>query len=175
MNGFLFLFFYATMKAFLPLPSLEVVLIPLVITHPEYFVHYSFLGAIGTFFGGSIGYFFARIVKENVWISIFGTSTWEKGKALFQRYGIFAVIVGGITPIPDFILAYIAGFTRMNYLAFAISDGIARFFRSIILLYFFIQLGIMIDMDQYGTAFVAILISYFFVKYLIGFVKSKKV
>ena len=63
----------------------------------------------------------------------------------------------------------------MNYLAFAISDGIARFFRSIILLYFFIQLGIMIDMDQYGTAFVAILISYFFVKYLIGLVKSKKV
>ena len=28
--------------------------------------------------------------------------------------GILAVFIGGITPIPDFILPYLAGFTRMK-------------------------------------------------------------
>lgn len=173
MNESIFLVVYSILKAFLPLPSLEVVLIPLVINNPDGFLLYSILGAIGTYVGGSIGYLLATRIKEEVWVSFFGKNTWEKGKELFHRYGILAVFIGGITPIPDFILAYIAGFTRMNYLAFALSDGIARFLRSIVVLYFFIQIGVVIDMDKYGTYMLIIIIAYFFVKYFVGLMRSR--
>lgn len=173
MNELIFLVVYSILKAFLPLPSLEVVLIPLVIRNPDGFLLYSIVGAIGTYVGGSIGYILAMSIKEKVWISFFGKNTWEKGKELFHHYGILAVFIGGITPIPDFILAYIAGFTRMNYLAFALSDGIARFLRSIIVLYFFIQLGVVIDMDKYGTYMLVFILVYFFGKYFVGLIKNK--
>lgn len=173
MNEILFLLLYSILKAFLPLPSLEVVLIPLVIRNPDGFLLYSVVGAIGTYIGGSIGYFLATVIKEDVWISLFGKNIWEKGKDYFHRYGIIAVFIGGVTPIPDFILAYIAGFTRMNYFAFAISDGIARLLRSMLVLYFFIQLGIIIDMDKYGTYLLYIIIGYFFVKYVVGLVRNR--
>ncbi|MDD3049281.1 MAG: VTT domain-containing protein [Bacilli bacterium] len=173
MNEILFLIVYSILKAFLPLPSLEVVLIPLVIRNPDGFLLYSLLGAIGTFIGGSIGYFLATRIKEDTWIVFFGKATWEKGKQLFHRYGALAVFIGGVTPIPDFILAYIAGFTRMNYFLFASSDGIARLLRSIIVLYFFIQLGVVIDMDKYGTIMLIIVLAYFFVKYIVGMMRNR--
>lgn len=173
MNELIFLLVYSILKAFLPLPSLEVVLIPLVIRNPDGFLLYSILGAVGTYIGGSIGYLLATRIKEEVWISFFGKKTWTKGKELFHKYGILAVFIGGVTPIPDFILAYIAGFTRMNYFAFALADGIARFLRSIIVLYFFIQLGVVIDMDKYGTYLLVAILAYFFVKYFVGLLRSK--
>lgn len=173
MNELMFLIVYAILKAFLPLPSLEVVLIPLVMKHPDGFLLYSFVGAIATFIGGSIGYMLATRIKESVWLSFFGASTWEKGKELFHRYGVLAVFIGGITPIPDFILSYIAGFTRMNFLAFALADGIARLLRSILVLSIFIQLGILIDMDKYGTYMLIAILIYFFVKYFVGLVKNR--
>lgn len=173
MNETLFLLFYAIVKAFLPLPSLEVVLLPLNIRRPDLFLWYSFVGAIGTFIGGSIGYLLACLIEEQTWIKWFGKTSWEKGKTLVNRYGVIAIFIGGVTPIPDFLLAYIAGFTRMSFIPFALSDGIARFLRSILVLYAFNQLGVMIDMDKYGTYILYGTIIYFVGKFFLNTIKSK--
>ena len=53
------LILYSILKAFLPLPSLEVILVPLVLNEPDKWVLYSLEGALGTFIGGGIGYFIA--------------------------------------------------------------------------------------------------------------------
>lgn len=169
----LLLFIYAMLKAFLPLPSLEVVLLPLVMKHPQALVLYSLIGAAGTYFGGSIGYFLAQSMKEDVWVSLFGESTWKKGKQFMNRYGIMAVVIGGITPIPDFILAYLAGFLRMNYLAFACSDGLARLIRSLIVLYLFQMLGVVVDMDRYGMYILYAMVGYLLIKYVLKMIKRK--
>lgn len=168
-----FLFFYATCKAFLPLPSLEVVLLPLYAHKPYLLWWYAFLGAIGTFVGGSIGYIIALLIKEEKWERFFGKEQWEKGKELIHKHGVFAIFIGGITPIPDFLLAYVAGFVRMNYIQFACIDGIARFLRSILVLYTFEKLGILIDLDTYGMYFIYIFIVYAIFKYIFSFFKNK--
>lgn len=173
MNQSLFLFFYSTLKAFLPLPSLEVVLLPLVLIDPSKVVWYSFVGAIGTFLGGTIGYFLASSTKESLWMRIVGEKTWNNGKQLMHRYGVLAIIIGGITPIPDFILAYLAGFLRMNYFIFALSDGLARLVRSFIVLYLFTALNIVIDMDRYGMYILYAMMFYFLMKYVLNMLRSK--
>ena len=44
-----------------------------------------------------------------------------------DRYGVLAVFIGGVTPIPDFLLAYLAGMTQMALIPFLLSDGTARY------------------------------------------------
>lgn len=173
MKEMFFLFFYAVFKAFLPLPSLEVVLLPLSILRPDYAFLYALIGAIGTSVGGSIGYVLAIIIEEKVWIQLIGNKTWEKGKKMVNKYGVYAVFIGGVTPIPDFILSYIAGVTRMSFIKFIVSDGFARWIRSFIILYVFLQFEYVIDIDRYGMYFLYFFIFYFVGKYVYQILKSK--
>ena len=55
---------YACLKAFLPLPSLEVVLIPLILKNPDGWLLYAMEGAVGTAIGGWIGYQIARRAQQ---------------------------------------------------------------------------------------------------------------
>lgn len=161
----IFLFVYSALKAFLPLPSLEVLLIPMVIATPSLALLYSTVGGIGTFIGGSIGYGIAYYFGTK-WIDrLSSENSIHKGMELINQYGIIAVFIGGITPIPDFLLAYLAGLTRMNYWAFAITDGFARFLRSVLVAYIVIIFGYVIDLDRWGSIISLVIIVYFVLKW----------
>ncbi|MFR6488576.1 MAG: YqaA family protein [Clostridium sp.] len=112
------LILYSVLKAFLPLPSLEVILVPLVLHTPEKWLLYSLEGAIGTCIGGAIGYGIARMLGKKVLYNIAAKEDVAHGEELMERYGLLAVFIGGITPIPDFLLAYLAGFTSMRLVPF---------------------------------------------------------
>lgn len=147
------LFLYAVLKAFLPLPSLEVILVPLCLSNMDKWIIYSIEGAIGTFVGGGIGYFIAYKLGRKAMLHIASESDIAKGENLMHKYGLWAVFIGGITPIPDFLLAYLAGITHMPFLSFASCDAIARFIRSLLVTYVLKTLGTMMDVDTYGTIF----------------------
>lgn len=147
------LLLYAILKAFLPLPSLEVVLVPLCLADPDKWILYSLEGAIGTFIGGGIGYIIADKVGRKALQHIASSEDIEKGEALMQKYGLWAVFIGGVTPIPDFLLAYLAGFTHMKFTSFALCDAFARLLRSLIVAYTLNRLGTILNFDAFGTVF----------------------
>lgn len=153
------LILYSILKAFLPLPSLEVVLVPLCIANPEKWILYSLEGAIGTCIGGGIGYCIAYIAGRKALVHIATAEDIEKGEHLMNRYGLWAVFIGGITPIPDFLLAYLAGFTHMNFVSFAVCDGFARLLRSLLITYGLNRMGMIVNVDQFGTIFTMIIMS----------------
>ncbi|MBE6114248.1 MAG: DedA family protein [Erysipelotrichaceae bacterium] len=167
----IFLLLYSTFKAFLPLPSLEVILIPLIIETPSFALFYSLIGGIGTFVGGSIGYAIAYYLGSKWMDHLSSQDTIRKGMELVSKHGVIAVFIGGITPIPDFLLAYLAGLTRMNYWPFAITDALARFLRSILVSYVVILFGYVIDMDKWGSIISLVIIVYFVLKW--GFTKEE--
>ena len=123
--------------------------------------------------GGSIGYKIATLIKEAKWIAFFGEEKWQQGKNLVTKYGVMAIFIGGITPLPDFLLAYVAGFVRMSYIPFASSDALARFIRSALVLMLFQKLGILIDLDIYGTYILYAMFFYMFMKMIVKKVKNK--
>ena len=84
---------YAMLKAFLPLPSLEVLLIPLCVQEPASDLRYALEGAVGTCAGGLIGYLLARRLAERIARSLITPQQMEKGCRLMQRYGILAANV----------------------------------------------------------------------------------
>ena len=147
------LLLYSILKAFLPLPSLEVMLVPMCLAKPERWIRYSFLGAIGTCIGGAIGYVIAYLIGKKALSHIAASEDIEKGETLINRYGVIAIFIGGVTPLPDFLLAYLAGFAHMNFMAFTLSDGAARLLRSLLITYCLNALGMLINVDAFGTWF----------------------
>lgn len=145
------LILYSILKAFLPLPSLEVILVPLCLHAPEKWLLYSIEGAIGTSIGGAIGYAIAYRFGTPILKNIACEEDVKHGEELMNRYGLLAVFIGGITPIPDFLLAYLAGFTHMKFTSFALCDGIARLIRSLLVTYFLNRLGTVMNVDTFGT------------------------
>ena len=73
------LILYSVLKAFLPLPSLEVILVPLVLHSPQKWLLYSLEGAVGTCIGGAIGYGIARILGKKVLYNIAAKEDVEHG------------------------------------------------------------------------------------------------
>ena len=116
---------YAVLKAFLPLPSLEVLLVPLCVGEPQSYLRFALEGAAGT-------------------------------------------CVGGITPIPDFILPYLAGLTGMNFFAFSLTDGISRFLRSWLVGYSIYQASGLIDFQAYGNLLCAVVLLWGMIRWIKG-------
>lgn len=156
------LILYSVLKAFLPLPSLEVILTPLCLYSPHKWLIYSFEGAIGTCIGGAIGYLIAYRVGRKAFSHIASDEDIKKGEDLMQRYGLWAIFIGGITPIPDFLLAYLAGFTHMRFISFILCDGFARLLRSLVVTYCLQSLQAVPHIDRIGT-WVSVLVLFWLV------------
>lgn len=167
------LFLYAILKAFLPLPSLEVVLLPLLLYDPSNWFLFCLVGSIGTFIGGGIGYGLAYTKGRKIVRHLINEKEIQKGEHLMQKYGLWAVFIGGITPIPDFLLAYLAGFSKMPFFQFAFCDAFARFLRSVLVSWSVLVFGTMINIDRYGTWLSIAMLVYFIGKWLYEKRKTK--
>lgn len=163
------LFLYACFKAFLPLPSLEVVLLPLCLKIPNSWLLFCFIGSLGTMAGGLVGYLLAMKFGRCILKKLATPSDIQKGEKLMKQYGVLAVIVGGITPIPDFLLAYLAGLMKMPIMQFLWSDGIARLIRSLIICYGAKEMAHVLPIDRYFNWISLVIIIYF----LFRWIKSK--
>ena len=161
------LILYSILKAFLPLPSLEVILVPLVLNEPDKWVLYSLEGALGTFIGGGIGYFIAYKLGRKAFLHLASEEDVEKGEDLMNRYGIWAVFIGGITPIPDFLLAYLAGFTHMRFSSIALCDAFARLLRSLLICFCLMELGRVIHIDWFGTVFSLLILFWMIIRWIL--------
>lgn len=165
MKSKLFLFVYSILKAFLPLPSLEAVLLPMCLMKPEYAWIYAMISGIGTCIGGLIGYELSFRYGSSIVLKFVDEKTFEKGIVDFKKYGVLSVIVGSISPFPDFILAYVAGMMKMNRWHFIVLDGGCRYIRSIFLIYFSARLNEFFHFDRYITLLSILLLVYFIGRY----------
>ena len=147
------LILYSVLKAFLPLPSLEVILVPLVLHSPQKWLLYSLEGAVGTCIGGGNGYCKSPVAGTKKVFKIAPKKRGGHGGGLLERYGVFGVFIWGINPIPGFFLAYLSGFTNMRLFPFLLCDGFARLLRSLLVTLSLRYLGTVMNVDAFGTWF----------------------
>lgn len=164
MKSGLFLFLYSILKAFLPLPSLEAVLLPICLVYPQYAFLYALLSGLGTCVGGHIGYELAYHYGRKIVLKWVREETLEEGIESFRKYGVFSVILGSLSPFPDFILAYVAGIMKMNRWVFMLLDGGCRFLRSLLLIAFSSKLNAYFPIDRYVMILSVLMLVSFFVK-----------
>jgi undecaprenyl-diphosphatase len=119
------LFFYSIIETITPLAGIEF-----------YFIFFIRLGApwwrlslsatVANVIGSSIVYYF--MAKENNWIvkKFIKPETRKKAEAIFKKYGHWAIFIFAMTPLPYFVIVFIASFAKMNYQSLVLSTVLSR-------------------------------------------------
>ncbi len=117
---------------------------------PDIIIFLSIAGHVNTFWaiftitaasmlGGNIGYFIGRFLGNREFVTKRLGKYERKGRYLMKKYGLWAVIIGAMTPIPFSAICWLAGMLDMKYTHFlaGVSWRIPRF----LLWYIIIGLG----------------------------------
>jgi membrane protein YqaA with SNARE-associated domain len=119
-------------SSFFPIPP-DVMLIPMVLAQRSNAWAYAILATVSSVLGGiagyAIGYFFMDTVGQTI-LEFYGkTKGFEQFKAMFNEWGVWILIIKGMTPIPYKILTITAGVTHMPLVPFVLASIIARAMR----------------------------------------------
>ena len=164
-------------SSFFPIPP-DVMLIPMVLTRREKAWWYATIATVASVFGGLLGYAIGYYFYDAIGLPIlefYGNEHALDGFISFvHTYGVPAVIIKGMTPIPFKVVTIAAGVAKMDLVAFIGASIIARAMRFYLvagLLYFFgqpIREFIERRLSLVTTAFVVLLVGGFIaIRYLV--------
>jgi membrane protein YqaA with SNARE-associated domain len=163
-------------SSFFPIPP-DVMLIPMVLRDRSKAWWYATIATVASVLGGllgyAIGYFFFEAIGKPI-LNFYGREhALDSFIQFVHEYGVEAVIIKGMTPIPFKVVTIAAGVAKMDLLAFVGASIIARamrFYLVAALLYFFgqpIREFIEHRLTLVTTVFVVVLVGGFVaVKYL---------
>lgn len=126
-----------------PIPP-DVMLVPMVLAKRIKAWWYATVATIGSVLGGIagylIGYFFFEAIGEPI-LRFYGKAdSFAEFTQWFNDYGVWILIIKGMTPFPYKVLTIAAGVAHMNLLAFILASIVARAMRFYLvagLLYYF--------------------------------------
>ncbi|MGZ4135345.1 MAG: VTT domain-containing protein [Tumebacillaceae bacterium] len=110
--------------AFLPFAAPEFLLVPLALSSPKLAIPYAALAVGGTLLGALLGYFIGSKAGRPLLRKFMSDEKMDKIRSALDKYGIWAVILAGLTPLP--------------FKLFTITSGVFRMRRSVLLLGAFI-------------------------------------
>lgn len=157
-------------SSFFPIPP-DVMLVPMVLSRREKAWWYATIATVASVIGGLLGYAIGYYLYDAVGrpiLKFYGNEHALDGFAAFVRdYGVPAVIIKGMTPIPYKVVTIAAGVGQMNLMAFIGASIVARALRFYLvagLLYFVgepIRAFIETRLALVTTAFVVLLVGGF--------------
>ena len=130
-------------SSFFPIPP-DVMLIPMVIANRLKAWFYATVATVGSVIGGvfgyAIGYFFFEQIGRPI-LEFYGKAeSFGEFTSWFNEWGVWILIIKGMTPFPYKVLTITAGVTHMPVIEFMVASVIARAMRFYLvagLLYFF--------------------------------------
>lgn len=130
-------------SSFFPIPP-DVMLVPMVLANRAKAWSYAGLATIGSVIGGAFGYAIGYYLFEAVGqpiLELYGkAASFGQYAQWFNEYGVWILIIKGMTPFPYKVLTIAAGVTHMSLLPFMAASVVARamrFFLVAALLYWY--------------------------------------
>lgn len=119
-------------SSFFPIPP-DVMLIPMVLAQRLKAWAYATLATIGSVIGGVfgylIGYFFFEAVGQPI-LKFYGKAdSFGEFAQWFNEWGVWILLIKGMTPFPYKVLTITAGVTQMPLIPFMIASVVARAMR----------------------------------------------
>ena len=109
---------------FFPIPP-DVILIPVIYFNKNKFlftiVNCTFFSILGGIVGYCLGFFIFDLIKN-----YFDLNKQNAFLTFYNNWGIFAIFLGGFTPIPYKIIALISGYSKFNFFLFLILSILSR-------------------------------------------------
>jgi membrane protein YqaA with SNARE-associated domain len=138
----LFWFAFAE-SSFFPIPP-DVMLVPMVLAKPARAWTYAAICTVGSVLGGILGYAIGYFLYETLgqWlVQVYGLATqFEAYRAAYSQWGLWIILIKGLTPIPYKIVTIASGAAAFNFWVFIAASIVtrgARFFLVAGLLYWF--------------------------------------
>ena len=130
-------------SSFFPIPP-DVMLIPMIMSRREKAWWYATIATVTSVIGGMLGYAIGYYAYQAVGLPIlefYGKAhALDAFKTFVQEYGVTAIIVKGMTPIPFKVVTIAEGVAGMAFVTFVLASIVARSMRFYLvagLLYFF--------------------------------------
>ncbi len=95
----------------------------------------SLVATVASVLGGLTSHTLGSLLGERVVKRLIGERNFLRGESLFNRYGVWAVLVAGLTPIPFKAVCWLAGIFEMRRLPFLIASFLGRFPRFLLVAY----------------------------------------
>jgi membrane protein YqaA with SNARE-associated domain len=129
--------------SFFPIPP-DALLVPMALAKPRSAWKFAAICTVASVCGGALGYLIGFAVFDRVAqpiLSLYGYgAAYAAFQAKFQEYGLWIILVKGLTPIPYKIVTIAAGAARFDFLWFMLASALTRgvrFFLVATLLHFF--------------------------------------
>jgi len=120
------LFFLAFAESsFFPIPP-DLLLIAVCLAKPAMGFWFATVTSIGSVLGGAFGFFIGLKGGRPLLIKLFKEKKINAVDRLFEKYGVWAVLIAGFTPIPYKIFTISSGAFRMNFRKFIIASLLSR-------------------------------------------------
>ncbi len=119
-------------SSFFPIPP-DVMLVPMCLARRDKAWWYATIATVGSVLGGilgyAIGYYFYEALGEPI-LKFYGKADkYNEFRSVFNDYGVWIIIVKGMTPIPYKLITIAAGLSHMALVPFMIASIIARAMR----------------------------------------------
>ena len=122
--------------SFLPLPP-DLLLIPTILAQPRRALLFAAICTLasvtGGFFGYAIGYFLFAAIGRPVLEFDHAMDRYEVLKAAFAQWGVWIILLKGLTPIPFKLLTITSGVVHFSLLAFGLAALASRGLRFFLL------------------------------------------
>ena len=129
--------------SFFPIPP-DALLLPMALAKPRSAWRFAAICTVGSVVGGALGYLIGFAVFNQVAqpiLKLYGYgAAYAAFQAKFQEYGLWIILIKGLTPIPYKIVTIAAGAARFDFALFMAASTLtrgARFFLVATLLHFF--------------------------------------
>jgi membrane protein YqaA with SNARE-associated domain len=129
--------------SFFPVPP-DALLIPMALARPDRAWRFAAICTAGSVIGGALGYFIGYAVFDQLarpLITLYGYGDkFAAFQALYAQWGLWVILIKGLTPIPYKIVTIASGAARFNFgifMAASLATRGARFFLVATLLHFF--------------------------------------
>lgn len=121
-------------SSFFPIPP-DAMIVPMVLARPERAWRIALIctvaSVVGGFFGYAIGYFLFETIGRPI-VDLYGyQAAFDKFQHQFQEWGLWIILIKGMTPIPYKIVTIASGVAHFDLLVFAaasLATRAARFF-----------------------------------------------
>ena len=130
-------------SSFFPIPP-DALLIPMALARPDRAWRFALVCTVASVVGGALGYFIGYAVFDQLarpLIAFYGYGArFDAFQAMYAEYGLWIILVKGLTPIPYKIVTIASGAAHFDFAVFMAASVVtrgARFFLVATLLHYF--------------------------------------
>jgi membrane protein YqaA with SNARE-associated domain len=170
------LFVYSIIETITPIAGVEVFFVTLVASGSPWW-RVALVTTVANVIGSAIVYFFMAKENNRFYKKIMKPKQREQTDKLFKYYGVWAIFIFAMTPLPFFLIVFVASLAKMDIKKLLISVFLARGFRFFVTTFILHQFSdvspLMLVLILFLIALPVMIIMYFGQKKMLAYFENK--